>query len=205
MSAAKKHPRTVLPLYDGPALPGPTMAPCPWSGDRDRTPDLQDPPRRSPGSGKDGDRDRTPETPALPGDAESIETALAEHARGDTISTAELMRLLDEDAAQPIYLPVDTSAARYCTVRAFDVFADGSGVSALLECGRYRFACSWTGARTFVVHPVQSRDGNRRIPAKHLRCAQADFGALLDANLDEAYRAKCAALYTPPSSDDRAL
>jgi hypothetical protein len=40
------------------------------------------------------------ETPALPGDAESIADALAESERGETITTAELLRRLDDDEAR---------------------------------------------------------------------------------------------------------
>jgi hypothetical protein len=44
--------------------------------------------------------DRAEETPALPGDAESIAAAVAESERGETITTAELLRRLDEDDAR---------------------------------------------------------------------------------------------------------
>lgn len=94
----------------------------------------------------------------------------------------------------PTTLPVSTSAARWSTVAAFDLFADGSGVSALLECGHYRFSCSWIGGEPQVT-PLRGRDGNRRIPAKHVRCAEADFAALLADNVDADYRRRCAALY----------
>ena len=92
------------------------------------------------------------------------------------------------------FLPADRRAARSSDVIALDVFSDFSGVSALLRCGRYQFACSYTGVNTLVA-PVTSRRSTRRVPAKYLNIATADFRRLVDANTTSEYRAQCVRLY----------
>jgi hypothetical protein len=93
------------------------------------------------------------------------------------------------------HLPVTITAARYCRVGMFEVFADGSGAPAALYRDGRAFGCNFVAGEV-RIHPVASRTGGGgRIPAKVLRMVEADYRALLAANTDERWMAMHTAVY----------
>lgn len=92
------------------------------------------------------------------------------------------------------HLPTTTTAARYCRVGLFEVFADGSGAPASLYVDGRPFGCNIV-AGEIKVHPVNSRNGGSRVSAKALRLVEADYRALLAANLPDGWMAMHAAVY----------
>lgn len=93
------------------------------------------------------------------------------------------------------HLPTTTTAARYCRVALFEVFSDGSGAPASLHRDGFVFGCNLV-ANEVRIHRVMSRTGGGgRVPAKVLRMVEADYKALLAANLPEGWMAMHAAVY----------